>query len=74
MVEESISAHQAKIKIFISYFRKDIKFAEKLGYVLNSLHFEAYLDKKDIAPGEPWKKRLGATHPRSRHRCIHYKP
>ena len=49
---------EQKIKVFISYSRKDLAFAERLVGALNARGFEAYLDKKDIAPGEPWQDRL----------------
>jgi hypothetical protein len=50
--------HQATVKVFISYSRIDIAFAQKLVGALKASGFEAYLDKMDIAPAEPWKKRL----------------
>jgi WD40 repeat protein len=45
-------------KVFISYSRKDSAFAGTLLAKLNSRGFEAYLDSKDILPGEPWQERL----------------
>lgn len=47
-------------RVFISYSRKDLAFAEKLLAALEARGFEAYLDKIDILPGEPWKERIGA--------------
>ena len=44
--------------VFISYSRKDYAFAEKLRAALIAAGFEAYLDKEDILPGEPWRARL----------------
>jgi TIR domain len=49
---------EQRTKVFISYSRKDLPFAERLVGALNGRGFEAYLDKKDIAPGEPWQDRL----------------
>ncbi len=46
-------------RVFISYSRKDSAAAECLVDDLKKRGFEAYLDKKDIAPGEPWQERLG---------------
>lgn len=46
-------------KIFISYSRKDNKFADRLRDQLINAGFDAYLDKHDIAPGEDWRERLG---------------
>ncbi|KYG19897.1 hypothetical protein SE92_06140 [Bradyrhizobium sp. AT1] len=47
-------------RVFISYSRKDLTFAETLVTSLVALGFEAYLDKKDILPGELWRERLTA--------------
>jgi TIR domain len=44
---------------FISYSRRDAEFAEHLLAGLKSLGVDAYLDRKDIAPGEAWRDRLG---------------
>ena len=48
-----------KLKVFVSYSRKDGAFADELVSGLGLCGFEAYLDKHDIAPGEPWEDRLG---------------
>lgn len=48
-----------KLKVFLSYSRKDGAFAQELLAALELLGFDAYLDKEDIAPGEPWENRLG---------------
>ena len=47
-------------RVFISYSRKDSVFSNRLVDALNARAFEAYLDKKDILPGEPWEERLDA--------------
>lgn len=47
-----------KTRVFISYSRKDGEFAERLRDDLNARGYEAYLDKHDIRPGEPWRERL----------------
>src|ERR1700744_6627878 len=52
------AAHQAKV--FVSYSRKDLAFAQMLVEALAARGFDAFLDKTDIAPGEPWKDRLAA--------------
>ncbi|MFI4997060.1 MAG: TIR domain-containing protein [Hyphomicrobiales bacterium] len=49
-----------RAKVFISYSRKDAGFAEALVGALTDRGFDAFLDKTDIAPGEPWKERLAA--------------
>jgi tetratricopeptide (TPR) repeat protein len=45
-------------RIFVSYSRRDKEFAEGLTAALTEHGFEAFLDVKDIAPGEPWQERL----------------
>ena len=48
-----------KLKVFISYSRKDEDFAQELLSGLQLSGFEAYLDKHEIAAGEDWEARLG---------------
>src|SRR5262245_60364240 len=48
----------AKRRVFISYSRVDGIFADNLRRALIARGFEAYLDKDDILPGEPWQARL----------------
>src|SRR6516162_8630653 len=52
-------AEDQKLKVFISYSRKDEDFAQELLVGLVLTGFEPYLDKHDIAPGEDWQTRLG---------------
>ena len=52
------TTEQPKTKVFISYSRADYAFAEKLRSALIARCFEAYLDKRDILPGEPWRARI----------------
>ena len=54
------SGSATKLKVFLSYSRRDGAFAEELLAALELLGFDAYLDKEDIAPGEPWEERLGS--------------
>jgi WD40 repeat protein len=49
----------SKPRVFISYSRVDIAFAENLLAALGACGFDTYLDTHDIAPGEPWEQRLG---------------
>lgn len=53
-----MSPEASKLKVFISYSRKDSDFAESLLEVLRTYGFAPFLDKHDIAPGEPWEERL----------------
>jgi formylglycine-generating enzyme required for sulfatase activity len=48
-----------KLKVFISYSRKDEDFARELVDGLQVGEFEPYLDRHDIAAGEDWEARLG---------------
>src|ERR1700756_771739 len=46
------------LSVFISYSRQDIVRAELLRDQLIAKKCEAYLDRHDILPGEPWQDRL----------------
>jgi hypothetical protein len=52
------AAASGRAKVFVSYSRKDLPFAQTLVEALGARGFDAFLDKTDIAPGEPWKERL----------------
>src|SRR5262245_45125595 len=56
---DASAAEDRKLKVFISYSRKDEDFAQELLSGLQLSGFEAYLDKHDIAAGEDWEARLG---------------
>jgi hypothetical protein len=50
-----------KLKVFISYSRRDSSdFADELVAGLELAGFAPFLDRHDIAPGEPWEERLGS--------------
>jgi hypothetical protein len=51
---------QPRARVFISYSRTDIDFAQELVNQLGALEFEPFLDTKQILPGEDWKERLSA--------------
>lgn len=53
------AAADRKLKVFLSYSRKDEDFAQELLAGLQFAGFEPYLDKHDIAAGEDWEARLG---------------
>src|SRR5262249_44102258 len=55
----NVGAEPDRLKIFISYSRKDEDFAQDLLAGLQVGGFEPYLDKHDIAAGEDWQARLG---------------
>src|ERR1700730_13988941 len=49
-----------KLKVFISYSRKDsAPFADELVSGLELVGFAPFLDRHDIAAGEDWEARLG---------------
>src|SRR5215510_6101818 len=56
---DASAAEDRKLKVFISYSRKDEDFAQELLSGLQLSGFEAYLDKHDIAATEDWEARLG---------------
>ena len=58
-ISSSASTAEKRVSVFISYSRKDLEAAERLRDRLDANGFEAYLDKHDILPGEPWQERLG---------------
>jgi TPR repeat protein len=49
----------AKLRVFISYSRTDVAFAEQLASALNPCGFECLIDHHSIFGGEEWKQRLG---------------
>jgi len=57
---DRVNLEPSRLKVFISYARSDgSHFADWLEAALKSNGFDAYIDRKDIAPGEPWRERLG---------------
>src|SRR5215813_31821 len=48
-----------KLKVFISYSRDDIDFADQLNAALDGTGFEAIVDRHGIAGADDWKRRLG---------------
>ncbi len=49
--------HQPKAKIFISYSRKDMPFADRLEAALKARDFEPLIDRTEIYAFEDWWKR-----------------
>src|SRR5262245_58449660 len=54
------SPDKGKLRVFISYSRDDLEFADQLDAALNAYGFECVIDRHDIAGGEEWKRRLGS--------------
>ncbi len=56
--EETVPS-SGKMKVFVSYSRADVAFADQLVIGLEDRGFAAILDRHDIDPGEKWRARLG---------------
>jgi hypothetical protein len=55
----SDSADRGKLRVFISYSRDDLHFADQLNAALDICGFECFIDRQGISGGEDWKRRLG---------------
>src|SRR5262249_31894326 len=55
----SDSPDRGKLRVFISYSREDLDFADQLAAALDSSGFECFIDREGISGGEAWKRRLG---------------
>src|SRR6188768_1508639 len=53
------SPDRGKLRVFISYSREDLDFADQLSAALDSSGFECFMDREGIFGGEDWKRRLG---------------
>jgi TPR repeat protein len=53
------SPDRGKLRVFISYSRDDLEFADQLDAALNACGFECVIDRHGISGGEDWKRRLG---------------
>src|ERR1700737_4267002 len=60
------AAASGRAKVFVSYSRKDLPFAQTLVEALGARGFDALLDKTDVAPGEPWKEQRDVARRRPR--------
>ncbi len=49
-----------RLKVFISYSRDDLKFADQLDVGLRLCGFQPMLDRHGISGGEDWRRRLGS--------------
>src|SRR5215831_6086411 len=54
------SADEGKLRVFISYSRDDLEFANQLDAALKACGFECSIDREGISGGEEWKRRLGS--------------
>src|SRR5215471_3196223 len=53
------SPDKGKLRVFISYSRDDLEFADQLDAALNAYGFDCLIDRHGISGGEDWKRRLG---------------
>jgi len=53
------SSDKGKLRVFISYSRDDLDFADQLDAALTLYGFECLIDRHGISGGEDWKRRLG---------------
>ena len=51
---------ETKTRVFISYSRKDMAFADKLEAALKARGFEVLIDRQEIYAFEDWWKRIQA--------------
>jgi TIR domain/Sel1 repeat len=54
------SLDKGKLRVFISYSRDDLYFADQLNAALDLCGFECIIDREGISGGEKWKLRLGS--------------
>ena len=52
------NGHESKTKVFISYSRKDIEFADRMDAALKSRGFEPLIDRTEILAFEAWWQRV----------------
>src|SRR6202167_6100363 len=57
---EPAQDRQPKARIFLSYSRKDMAFADRLDAALKARGFEPLIDREEIYAFEDWWKRLQA--------------
>ena len=62
-LDRSVQSTANRPKVFISYSRKDLAFAQMLVDALGERGFDAFLDKTDIAPG-PVMRSNASTRPK----------
>jgi TPR repeat protein len=59
-VKQPASSDRGKLRVFISYSRDDLNFADQLNAALDAYGFECLIDRHGISGGEDWKRRLGS--------------
>jgi WD40 repeat protein len=51
---------RGKLRVFLSYSRDDLEFADQLDAALRACGFDCTLDRHSVSGGEEWKRRLGS--------------
>jgi hypothetical protein len=59
--DDAAKPNERKAKVFISYSRKDMAFADRLEAALKSHGFEPLIDRAEIYAFEDWWKRVQAV-------------
>ena len=59
MAPQQTGQSDSKLRVFISYSRDDLEFADQLDAALNVCGFECLIERHGISGGEDWKQRLG---------------
>jgi TPR repeat protein len=57
--QQASRSDRDKLRVFISYSRDDLKWADQLDAALKACGFECSIDREGISGGEKWKERLG---------------
>src|SRR5262249_12970921 len=58
MASRPDSPDRGKLRVFISYSRDDLYFANQLDAALKAYGFDCSIDREGISGGEEWKQRL----------------
>ena len=58
-VLSQVATDTEKLRVFISYSRDDLAFADQLDATLKLVGFNTTIDRHGIDPGEDWRTRLG---------------
>src|SRR6476659_2669706 len=59
VLQQASRSDSGRLRVFISYSRDDLHFADQLDAALNACGFECVIDRHGISGGEDWKRRLG---------------
>jgi hypothetical protein len=59
MASQQAGRSDPKLRVYLSYSRKDAEFADQLYAALGACGFDCSIDRQAISFGEDWKQRLG---------------